>query len=144
MNLFLCSLCVFAADAPRMDCGFAAPGRCGQPAPFGQDDSSRSQLDSQGSARLASVHGSPLTGRAPELPLGGRFDSGCTYEPRNLGRKCRITLPRDNPLPVRLLKSAGAGPFPLIIQLHGGALCWGPSERYCNESGIDKTLDHQR
>ncbi len=31
----------------------------------------------------------------------------------------------DKPLLLRLLKPAGAGPFPLIVQLHGGAWCRG-------------------
>ena len=31
----------------------------------------------------------------------------------------------DKPLLARLFKPPGSGPFPLIVELHGGAWCWG-------------------
>jgi len=43
----------------------------------------------------------------------------------------------DKPLLLRLFKPAGAGPFPLIVQLHGGAWCRGDRT---NDTAINEAL----
>jgi acetyl esterase len=43
----------------------------------------------------------------------------------------------DNPLLLRLFKPAGSGPFPLIVQLHGGAWCRGDR---INDTALNEAL----
>src|SRR5688572_2277470 len=43
----------------------------------------------------------------------------------------------DTPLLLRLFKPSGAGPFPLIVELHGGAWCRGDR---MNDTLINETL----
>ena len=43
----------------------------------------------------------------------------------------------DTPYLLRLLKPAGDGPFPLVVQLHGGAWCRGDR---ANDTALNEAL----